>query len=82
MRHILIEFCGECPYFSEGETSSAGERWTADSCLKLQDIQPYTRAKIHDRTKILKDCPLHYVCGGDNYADAYDESVDYDRRKE
>lgn len=81
MRHILVECCGECPYFWEGEVSFyTGERWTADSCGKLHDIKPYTRAKIHDKTKILKDCPLHWSCGEDNFADEYDESVDYDRR--
>lgn len=80
MRHILIECCGECPYFWEGEISARGERWTADSCCKLRDIKPYTRAKIHDKTKILKDCPLSWACGEDIYANEYDESVNYDRR--
>jgi hypothetical protein len=80
MRQIFIDCCGVCPYFYEGEISSRGERWTADTCLKLEDIDPYTRAKIHERTKILRDCPLSWAYGDDNFATEYDDTVDYDRR--
>lgn len=81
MRHILIDCCGVCPYIYEGEFSSRGERWTHDSCIKLQDIKPCRKSKIHDRTKILKDCPLSWACGEDNYAEEFDDGIDYDRRK-
>lgn len=78
MRNIFVDCCGKCPYLHEGEISSRGERWTSDSCLKLQDITPYTKAKIYDRTKILKDCPLSLVYEDDNYADEFDEMKYYD----
>jgi hypothetical protein len=52
MRQILVESCGKCPFFNEGETSYAtGERWTDDSCLKGY-------GKIFDRDQILATCEL------------------------
>ena len=54
MRQILIENCGECPYFMEGEVSYRGERWTEDSCLKGY-------GEISDKTKVLDTCKLFEV---------------------
>lgn len=52
MRQILVENCGKCPFFSEGEISyTTGERWTNDSCLKGY-------GKILDRDQILSTCEL------------------------
>ena len=52
MRQILVESCGKCPFFNEGEISYAtGERWTDDSCLKGY-------GKIFDRDRILATCEL------------------------
>ena len=63
MRHIFVEYCGECPFFSEGEISYAtGERWTDDSCLR-------GCGKIQDKKKILRTCNLSWAYGDDKYAD-------------
>ena len=63
MRLILVGNCGECPFFNEGEISSAtGERWTDDSCLK-------GCGKITDKTKLLRTCKLSWAYGDDHYAD-------------
>jgi len=51
----LIENCGECPYFYEGEVSFyTGDRWSEDSCLK-------GCGDIFDRTKVLDTCKLFEV---------------------
>lgn len=63
MRHIFVECCGECPFFSEGEISCAtGERWTEDSCFKGYGM-------IQDKTKMLRTCKLSWAYGEDRYAD-------------
>jgi len=51
MRQILVESCGKCPFFYEGEISYAGERWTNDSCLKGY-------GQIIDKYQILDTCEL------------------------
>jgi hypothetical protein len=50
-RQILVDNCGECPYFGEGEISQRGERWTNDSCLKGY-------GQIYDKNYILETCEL------------------------
>lgn len=51
-RKIVIEMCGKCPYFDEGEISYyTSERWTDDSCLKGY-------GKVSDKCKILSTCKL------------------------
>ena len=51
MRQILIESCGECPYYYEGEISDYGERWSDDFCIKGS-------GKILDKIKVLDTCKL------------------------
>lgn len=50
-RQIIIEMCGKCPYFGEGEISQHGERWTNDFCLKGY-------GQIYDKQDILDTCQL------------------------
>jgi hypothetical protein len=54
MRQILIESCGECPYYYEGEISDYGERWSDDFCIK-------GCGDISDKTKVLDTCKLFEV---------------------
>lgn len=55
MRQILVESCGKCPFFHEGEYFEHRDGritdWTDDSCLKGY-------GRIADRKQILSTCEL------------------------
>lgn len=51
MRQILVESCGKCPYFREGEISHSGERWYNDFCAKGY-------GDVYEKNYILETCEL------------------------
>jgi hypothetical protein len=51
MKQILVECCGKCPYFREGEISQSGERWYNDFCAKGY-------GDIYEKNYILETCEL------------------------